>query len=421
MTGPGSGAGPGPAYAASEEPVHAWERWVIAWHAVFYVVLGLATALALADATASGGRRAASAVLSALLGGWYWAWVVRRRVWARPMAQVLAYLGGAAALWAVLVVLHPAYLLVAFSAYQQVISYLPTRRAAVVGVVVLSGLLSSLPLLEGRAPSPKTLAIAALATGVGILSLLWVDAIIRQSEDRHRLIAELQATRAELARAERQAGTLAERERLAREIHDSLAQGVTSVAMLLEAAAADLGPAPAVARGHVDAALATARDTLADARRFVWALQPEALERGSLADALSRVADTLARETGMAARLQVTGAPEPLPPPAEIALLRVAQEGTANIRKHAGAREAVLTLSYLDDRVILDVRDDGRGFDPASARTRAPTVGGGTGLRGLEARLALLGGGLAVESTIGEGTVVVAQVPIETRPAAGPG
>jgi hypothetical protein len=111
-------------------------------------------------------------------------------------------------------------------------------------------------------------------------------------------------------------------------------------------------------------------------------------------------------ETRMMARFRVIGTPQPLTAQAEIALLRAAQEGTANMRKHAQASEASLTLSYLDDRVILDVRDDGRGFDAASAEGNRAEVSGGLGLRGLKARLAVLGGGLEVESAPGEGTPV---------------
>jgi signal transduction histidine kinase len=228
----------------------------------------------------------------------------------------------------------------------------------------------------------------------------------------------LEATRAELAAAERQAGTLGERQRLAHEIHDTLAQDVTSVVTLLEATEAELAPGQAAARRHLDHALRTARDTLAEARRFVWALQPQALDPGSLAEALERLAETLADETGMTARFLVIGAPQPLSAQAEIALLRAAQEGTANTRKHARAGEAVLTLSYMDDRVTLDVRDDGRGFDVAATTDGdRRDVTGGLGLRGLTVRLAMLGGGLEVESAPGEGTVLVAQVPIG---AAGP-
>ena len=181
---------------------------------------------------------------------------------------------------------------------------------------------------------------------------------------------------------------------------------------LLEAAEAELAPGQDVARRHLGHALRTARDTLGEARRFVWELQPEALERGSLAEALERLTNALAEETGMRARFRVSGDPQPLAAPAEIALLRAAQEGTANIRKHARAEDIVLTLSYMDDRVILDVRDDGRGFDPSTPDGLRADASGGLGLRGLRARLVMLGGGLEVESNPGEGTVLVAQVPI---------
>ena len=114
----------------------------------------------------------------------------------------------------------------------------------------------------------------------------------------------------------------------------------------------------------------------------------------------------------MSARFVATGAPQPLAAQSEIALLRAAQEGMANIRKHAQASEVVLTLSYWDNRVILDVRDNGRGFDVSAAAGKRAEIRGGLGLRGLKARLAVLGGGLEVESAPGDGTVLVAQVPI---------
>jgi signal transduction histidine kinase len=394
-----------------ESPVHAWERWAPAWHAVFYGVLGLATVLGMADPATSWAGRASIAGLSVVFGGWYWLWVVRRRIWTLPILHVLAYLAGAAALWLSLVSVHEAFLLVAFSAYQQVFSYLPSPRSVVPGVLVLSGLMLAMEQFDSGPPSPVSLVITLLAAGVGILCFLWVDAIMRQSQDRHRLIEELEATRAELAAAERQAGTLGERQRLAHEIHDTLAQGVLSVVTLLEATEAEMAPGQPAAQRHLAHALRTARDTVAEARRFVWALQPEALDRGSLAEALGRLAETLSDDTGIVARVLVTGTPRALAAPAEIALLRAAQEGTANIRKHAGANEAVLTLSYLDDRVVLDVRDDGSGFDTGVTQGDPAQVGAGMGLKGLTARLALLGGELAVESAPGEGTVLVAQVP----------
>jgi signal transduction histidine kinase len=412
MTEPVATASPAETPLDGRASVHAWERWVPAWHAVFYGVLGVAMVLALGDPATSAAGRAGVAALGALLGAWYWLWVVRRRIWTLPVLQVLAYFAGAAALWLSLVSLNEAFFLLAFSAYQQVFSYLPSPRPVIAGVIVLTGLLLAMEFLDAGQPSALSLLIALLAAGLCVLCSLWVDAIMRQSQDRHRLIEELEATRAELAAAERKAGMLGERQRLAHEIHDSLAQGVTSVVTLLEAAEAELGSGQATARRHLGHALRTARDTLAEARRFVWALQPEALDQNSLAEALGRLAETLADETGMTARFLVTGNPQALGAQVELALLRAAQEGTANIRKHAWAGEAVLTLSYLDDRVMLDIRDDGRGFDVVGADARKADGGGGLGLRGLRARLAVLGGELDVESAPGDGTVLVAQAPI---------
>lgn len=412
MTEPAATASPPGTSRDRPASVHVWERWVPAWHAVFYGVLALAMVLALADAAASWAGRAAVTALGLLFGAWYWLWVVRLRIWTLPMLHVLAYFAGAAALWLSLVSQNEAFLLIAFSAYQQVFSYLPSPRSAIPGVVILSGLLLAMELFDAGKPSGLSLLIALLSAGVCILGSLWVDAIVRQSQDRHRLIEELEATRAELAAAERQAGMLGERERLAREIHDTLAQGVTSVITLLGATEAELAPGQATARRHLAHALRTARDTLAESRRFVWALQPEALDHDSLTEALGRLAGTLVDETGMTARFVVTGDPHPLGALVEIALLRAAQEGTANVRKHARAGATVLTLSYLDDRVILDVRDDGCGFDAAAIDAHRADVSSGLGLRGLRARLAVLGGELEVESAQGEGAVLVAQVPI---------
>ena len=410
MANPAANTSPADATLQVEASAHAWERWAPAWHGVFYVVLILASALALADPATSAGTRTAISLTALVLAGWYGLWVVRRRIWTLPIVQVLAYLVGAAALWLPLMSLHEAFYLVAFSAYQQVVSYLPSPRSAIPGLLGLTGLLLAMELFDSGQPSALSLLLGVLAAGLCIVFSLWIDAIIRQSQDRHRLIEELEATRAELAAAERQAGMLGERERLAREVHDSLAQGIISVVTLLEATEAELGPGQAAGRHHLEQALRAARDTIADARRFVWALQPPALDRRSLSEALERLTQTLTDETGITARFLVTGAPRALAGQAEIALLRAGQEGTANIRKHANARAAVLTLSFLEDRVMLDVRDDGRGFD--ATQIHQGDVDGGLGLSGLRTRLALLGGGLEVESTPGEGTVLVVQLPI---------
>ncbi len=253
-----------------------------------------------------------------------------------------------------------------------------------------------------------------LSVAVGSGLALFIDAIIRESRQRHQLIAELEAARTELAGAEHQAGVLEERQRLAREIHDTLAQGFTSIVVLLEAAEAATGPGPHPAQHYLDQARRTARESLGEARSFVWALQPQALETATLPEALGRLTERLSEEAGVTARAMVTGTRHPLAPDTEAAILRTAQEGLANIRKHAQASDVVLTLSYLADGVILDIRDDGRGFDPGAVGERRD--GTGLGLLGMRARLAEAGGTLTVESAPGEGTTLVVELPASKEP-----
>jgi signal transduction histidine kinase len=186
------------------------------------------------------------------------------------------------------------------------------------------------------------------------------------------LIEQLESTRAELAVAHHEAGVLAERHRLAGEIHDTLAQGFTSIVTLLQAAEAGLepesregpeSPAAKTARRHVDMALATARENLAEARTLVTALTPAALESGTLGDTVHRVTDTTGAEAGIRAQSEVTGTARRLPTRTEVVLLRVCQEALANVRKHAGARQVSVRLCYAEERVRLTVADDGGGTE----------------------------------------------------------
>jgi signal transduction histidine kinase len=412
MTKQMQGVSHSPSLGGERHPDHAWERWAPVWHGAFYFVLGLASTLALADEVSSWSRRGVILAPALGLAAWYWFWAVRRRVWNLPLSQVATYLAVAAVLWVVLLLLHGAFLIVAFSAYAQVLGFLPTTRSAVLGAVALTLLVLVMQGIKMEPLTPAAFLFAVASAGAAILLSLWVSAIIRQSRERHRLVEELEATRAELAAAERLAGKLEERERLASEIHDTLAQGFTSIVTLLEATDAQLEQGEVTARRFVGQALDSARDNLAEARRLVWALQPEALVGSSLVEALGRLVVRLQDETGVDARFVVTGTPQVLSTQTVIALLRAAQEGSANIRKHAQATEVVLTLSYVGDQVILDLRDDGCGFDPTALDGHKGELGGGFGLRGLGARLAALGGRLDVESTRGEGTVLVAHLPL---------
>lgn len=243
----------------------------------------------------------------------------------------------------------------------------------------------------------------------GIVRALHIDALIREGAARQHLLEELEQTRQELLAGERRAGVLEERQRLARDIHDTLAQGFAGIVMHLEAAEQALPPEAPTAARHLDEARRTAREGLSEARRLVHALRPEHLERASLPEAVARVVRRFAEEHGVAAEADVAGA-APLPPAIEVTLLRATQEALANVRRHARAAAVRVALRYEADAVRLEVRDDGVGFDPGRA--------GGFGLLGMAERAAALGGRCEVRSAPGQGTTVTIHVPLGPGAAA---
>jgi signal transduction histidine kinase len=205
---------------------------------------------------------------------------------------------------------------------------------------------------------------------------------------------------------------------MAREIHDTLAQGLIGIITQLQAAdlAAPGSDTAAEAdagewRRHVEAATALARESLAEARRSVHALRPEPLRTARLGEALAEVAARWSALHGIAARVTTTGTARPLPPEVEVALLRTGQEGLANVARHAAAGRVGVTLSYLDDGVVLDVRDDGRGFDLAELGSER-AGDGGFGLVAMRQRVEGLAGTLHVESEPGGGTGISARIPL---------
>ncbi|WP_062344241.1 sensor histidine kinase [Herbidospora yilanensis] len=230
----------------------------------------------------------------------------------------------------------------------------------------------------------------------------WITRIIRQSAERADLIRQLEESEAEVARLSVEKGVLAERERLAGEIHDTIAQGFTSIIMLIQAAQAGRDPAR-----HLALAVQTARENLAEARALVAALSPAPLDGSTLDDALRRLSLRLSEEIGVAVSHTVEGESRKLPPSSEVVLIRTAQEALANIRKHAGATSVGVTLGYGRNDVTLTVADDGAGFDPGA--------GSGFGLRGMRARIEQQGGRLDLVSAPGEGASVHVTLPMGDR------
>jgi signal transduction histidine kinase len=395
----------------SPEPVvrHAWDGGERRWDTYFAVILvGTLALIQVAGSPTGQERLLASAALVAMVP---WYVLLGRRAIYGPGDHVwsgVIYLAGLIALLAVaeaganggsvtfiLLALGP-------QAFMAAGSY----RLAVVAVVLMNATAVLTALANGArgAGLATPVTVAALTTVFSIAFGTWINRIIDQSRERAELIEQLERTRAELAEVSMQAGKLAERDRLASEIHDTIAQGFTSIVMLVQAAEAVIGEDPERARKQLDLIARTARENLAEARALVAGLAPAPLAAASLADALARLADRAGEESGLAAEFSTTGDPRPVGTSAEVVLLRVCQEALANVRRHASAQSVLVTLSYQDDGVRLQVSDDGAGFDPDQ-----PTSG--YGLRGMRARVSEIGGELTVRSAAGAGTTLTAEVP----------
>ncbi len=252
----------------------------------------------------------------------------------------------------------------------------------------------------------STIVVSTLISlGVSLSLGLFISRISREAGMRARTIDELRATQARLAAAERDRGVHEERERISREIHDTLAQGFTSVVTLSRAADAALARGDAnTARERLALIERTASDNLAEARLIVAELTPGHLQSRTLAQALVRLGEALSSENGLRANVEVRGEPAPLGGVAEVVILRTAQEALSNVRRHASAGQVEVALDYAPERVVLTVHDDGRGFDADADRD-------GFGLDGVRARAAEVGGDVSLDSAPGSGTTLRLEVP----------
>jgi signal transduction histidine kinase len=466
-----------------------------AWEAFYGLVYVASTVLVESGSLSAAARVTASLALAAMIP-WYLFLgrpVMRldQETWDRTAASWRGpvYLTGLIAFFAVALHANPNAWFLAFAFSPQCFQVTTPMRRSMVFVVALNGVAALMWALGSRTAQGAATAAATALFSIGFSWVFsrWTARVVEQSHERAALLAQLEAAQAELAAANHEAGVLAERQRLAAEIHDTLAQGFLSIVTLIQAAQAAEGvrPVPAAqaaegirsarvaqgngavgrwtaavtgpAREHLDLALATARENLAEARALVAALAPASLDDGGLAGAVARAAGATGRAAGIEASCAAEGTARPLPTTTEVVLLRVCQEALANVRRHAAASRVDVRLRYSATAVEVSVTDNGRGFAPAVAASvdtsspldtstaagtgtstpagasslagasrsagasgpggtpGSPDPGGlpgsGFGLRGMRERLRQAGGTLSVTTAPGAGTTVRAEIP----------
>ncbi|WP_327356008.1 sensor histidine kinase [Streptomyces sp. NBC_01304] len=250
----------------------------------------------------------------------------------------------------------------------------------------------------------ETLVSTLIVVAVGVLIGLWAHSVVAESQERARLIEELERTQVQLSEAHQRQGAADERERLARDIHDTLAQGFASIVVLSEAAQGALDTDTERSRKQLRSIENTARENLAEARELVGSAQQSGqVAAGTVAQTLRRTLDRFTEDTGIPVDAEL--ADITCDQQTRIALLRCTQESLANIRKHAGASAVGVVLARQPGGVELEVTDDGRGFVVGTSP--------GFGLDGMRKRLAELGGELTVTSSVGDGTRILAMIPTE--------
>jgi signal transduction histidine kinase len=374
----------------SEADYVAYSRW---WD-VYFFAIATANAVALVGSGQSTGREliAVAAIVGMMILHATIGW---RAVRGPESPLSIAVLAGQVALFLVAASTVPMASWLLFAVVPLTFQLAPVRLA--IGAVLLVTLAPTMVgVITGEGDAKRDLMIAVISAASGIWLGLWIIRVIRQSKERAALIAELEATRAQLARLSHEAGVTAERTRLAGEIHDTLAQGFTSIITLIQASD------PELRDERLALAVRTAKENLAESRAIIAALSPSALASGLL-DSVRRQASRFTEETGVPAGCRVTGEPRDLPTPAEVVLLRATQEALTNVRRHAHANEVAVLLAYAPGSVRIAVRDDGRGFDPAGP--------GGFGLRGMRQRAEQVGGTLTVRSDPDTGTTIELEVP----------
>lgn len=387
-----------------------------------HLIVLLLTAVGVVRAIGDGTPTAAAVVCGLAVLAWHTAGAILA-VNSNSNRFVVWWLLGFAVIWVAVVVVSAEFVWLAFLLWLLAGHLLPLRwglpfSGVVLAIVIVAPILHHGNTSYANVLGPLIGGVFAFGISRGYLQLL------RDAAERERLVASLTSAQHEMAElqdelalAQRHSGVISERTRLSRDIHDTIAQGLSSIRLLSHAAGLRVTDGEAKLTFAQVESLAS--DNLGEVRRIIAALAPAELEADALAAALDRLLGRLADETGIRVELHADESLPLLPTEVEVALLRTAQSALANVRLHARATRVVVSLIDADDSVRLDIIDNGVGFEASEWDHRPGEEGvSGYGLRFLRARLRELGGGLDIESTPGEGTAVSAHLPIYQGPEA---
>ena len=404
-------------FSMSSEEEPSGVRFTAVWSILYTVAILVAIFYAWQDRGLTAGQRNQAAAVALFLLIWHILadWVIFYRTakdGRTPVKIAFPVMLVSIVGWSFLIQTSYAFYIAIFGLFSQLYSALPLAWAGLGSLLVLSGMVYEQTVGSGQPVGPGVIFVYLMLGAASFVLGAWINAIIKQSSERKELIDQLRATQEELAQSERRAGVLAERQRLAHEIHDTLAQGFISIIMNLETAVSLLPDTETDARHHVTQAAKMARHNLQQAREVVDDLRPQPLaQSATLIDAVQKVTRDWSAASGIAAETAVAGEWYPLNPAVEVGLLRATQEALANVRKHAQATAVQVTLTYLPDQIILDVQDNGIGLQNGTPSAHR----GGYGLIAMRERITALQGQVALESEPNEGTTLMVSVPVREQ------
>lgn len=370
-------------------------RWRTALAVTTFLVLVILVAFTVGSRWGDPARLIPELVLCAAYAGWVLAFRPFRASWSGRSGVIATFVAGAVVLNLALVLLDGWFGFLTIATFTFAFSLVPWpwEPVAVGATAVVAGLAQS-----------SSFSRASLIGVAEVAAVIAVNVVIMCGMSWGLRVAD---------RATQREGAEAERSRLAREFHDTLAQAFAGIVTQLQAA--QQAPDDTSRQRHADAALTLARDGLAEARRSVQALRPAALDSARLPEAVGNVARSWSARTGIPVDIRTEGGDRTLPTDAEVALLRTAQEALANVERHAQAHRVELALRFDAHGARIEIRDDGCGFDTSAPGRREPSgashTGGGFGLIAMRERIEALDGDLVIESRPGSGTAVRAEVP----------